>query len=78
VGRIEGLVSEKLSVVGDKGSAFVDLSYVEDARDLITEAGLKALGISLDSGGECVTFTLLGVDVTLTTLPRSRLGVEDN
>jgi hypothetical protein len=77
-GRIEGLVDEKLSVVGDRGSAFVDLSYVEDARDLVTEAGLRAHGISLESGGECVTFTLLGVDVTLITLPRSRLLREDN
>jgi|SRR5271155_5070353 len=78
MGGVAGLVDEKLSVIGDKGSAFVDLSYVEDARDIVTGAGLRAHGISLESGGECVTFVLLGVDVTLITLPRSRLAREDN
>jgi hypothetical protein len=72
-GTIDALADDRLSLAGGKGNAFLDLSYVEDARDVLTDEGLRRSGLSPESYGECVTFSLpLGVKVTLVALPRLR------
>jgi len=78
-GKIDGFDDSRLSVGGDKGRAFVDLSYVENARDVLTEEALIRSGLSPESYGECVTFSLpLGCEVTFVCLPRLRPSDESN
>ena len=73
-GEIERLENDRLSVKGSKGSAFLDLSYITDAREVLTEEGLKQMRLSPESYRECVTFSLPlgGVEITLIALPRLR------
>src|SRR5438477_10274115 len=71
-GRISGWSNKRLSISGIKCEAFIDLSFVGDARDVIAEEGLLREGLSPESYSESVTFLLSEGEVTLVAVPRSR------
>jgi hypothetical protein len=75
VGHVASFTDDKVFVDGGaSGSGFVDLSHVVDARDVLTEEGLRQRGLSPESEGESVTFSLAmgSVDVNLVGLPSRR------
>ncbi len=73
-GRISGWSSNRLSISGIKCEAFIDLSFVEDAKDVITDEGLERCNFSTEAYSESVTFMLTEGEVTLIALPSLRLG----